>query len=198
MIASGVTIYFLRHGETDWNAVQRYQGQTDIPLNEKGRGQAARNGRSLAAHLGSQIRTIDYVASPLSRASETMRIARGAMGLEPTAFPLDDRLKEQNYGHWEGQLWSELPVSDPMGFVARERDKWNWQPRGGESYAMLSARIGGWLADVHADCVVASHGAVSRVLRGLALPDMDIRELAELSVPQDKVMIVRQGQIDWI
>ena len=198
MIASGVTIYFLRHGETDWNAVQRYQGQTDIPLNEKGRGQAARNGRTLAEHLGGRAGSLDYVASPLSRASETMRIARGAMGLEPTAFRLDDRLKEQNYGHWEGQLWSELPATDSLGFAARERDKWNWQPRGGESYAMLSARIAGWLADVHADCVVASHGAVSRVLRGLVLPNVDNQELAELSVPQDKVMIVRLGVIDWI
>lgn len=197
MLREGVTIYFIRHGETDWNASQRYQGQTDIPLNEKGRGQAARNGGLLGKHLGARSTTIDYVASPLARASETMRIVRREMGLAPDSFRRDDRLQEQNYGHWEGQLWGDLPRTDPEGFAARERDKWNWQPRGGESYAMLSERIGGWLGEVTADCVVASHGAVSRVLRGLVVP-MDVKELAELAVPQDKVMIVRAGRIDWL
>jgi hypothetical protein len=46
MLKRGITLYFVRHGETDWNAVRRYQGQTDTPLNDKGRGQAARNGRT--------------------------------------------------------------------------------------------------------------------------------------------------------
>ena len=197
MLRSGITIYFIRHGETDWNAVQRYQGQTDIPLNEKGRGQAARNGRVLGAHLGDRVRTIDCVASPLLRASETMQIARREMGLEPGQFKTDARLQEQSYGHWEGQIWGDLPKTDPEGYAAREKDKWNWQPKGGESYAMLSERIAGWLWDVQADCVVASHGAVSRALRGHVV-EMDARELAELSVPQDQVMIVRQGSIGWI
>ena len=197
MLRPGITIYFLRHGETDWNVVQRYQGQTDIPLNDRGRGQAAHNGERLAACLGEARRTIDCVASPLARASETMRIARRAMGLDPEGYRADARLQEQSYGHWEGHIWGELPQIDPEGFAAREKDKWNWQPRDGESYAMLSARIAGWLSGVETDCVVASHGAVSRVLRGLVVA-MDVHELAELAVPQDKVMIVRAGTIDWL
>lgn len=197
MLKAGVTLYFIRHGETDWNAVQRYQGQTDIPLNEKGRGQAARNGRVLGAHLGTHAATIDYVASPLSRASETMQIARREMGLDPDAFRRDPRLQEQNYGHWEGQLWHELPKMDPEGFKAREADKWNWQPRGGESYAMLAERIGGWLREVDRDSVVASHGAVSRALRSLVI-DLPRSAIAALEVPQDKIMIVRAGSIEWL
>jgi probable phosphoglycerate mutase len=197
MLKAGVTIYFIRHGETDWNAAQRYQGQTDIPLNEKGRGQAARNGLALREHLGARLVSLDYVASPLKRASETMRIARGELGLDPDGFRRDDRLMEQHYGHWEGQLWSELPRTDPEGFAARERDKWGWQPRGGESYRMLSERIGGWLGEVAEDCVVASHGAVSRVLRGLVV-EVRREDIALLEVPQDKVMIVRRGRIDWL
>ena len=197
MLRSGITIYFLRHGETDWNAVQRYQGQTDIPLNAKGQGQAARNGQVLGKFLGTHAQAMDFVASPLARASETMRIARREMGLDPSAFRMDARLQEQSYGHWEGHIWGELPKIDPKGYAAREKDKWNWQPRGGESYAMLSKRIAGWLGGVEADCVVASHGAVSRVLRGLVVAT-DVREQVELAVPQDKVMIVRAGAIDWI
>lgn len=197
MLKAGVTLYYIRHGETDWNVVQRYQGQTDIPLNDKGRTQAARNGQVLGAHLGARAATLDYVASPLVRTAETMTIARREMGLPPNAFRRDDRLMEQNYGHWEGQLWSELPKTDPAGFKAREADKWNWQPQGGESYAMLADRIAGWLREIDRDCVVASHGAVSRALRSLII-DLPRSEVATLEVPQDRVMIVRAGAIDWL
>ncbi len=197
MLRDGVTLYFLRHGETDWNAALRYQGQTDIPLNDKGRLQAARNGRVLADLLGDRIHTIDYVASPLSRASETMRIARMQLGLEADAFRRDDRLKEQHYGHWEGKLWSELPDLDPDGFAGHNRDKWGWCPLGGESYRMLSERLAGWLQSMEADAVVASHGAVSRVLRGLVL-GLDGPAVTSLEIPQDKVLILQQGRMRWV
>lgn len=196
MLREGVTLYFLRHGETDWNVIQRYQGQTDIPLNAKGRGQAARNGHRLKELLGPQATTIDYVASPLVRASETMRIARAEMGLEPDTFRRDWRLAEQHYGHWEGQIWNDLRTTDPEGFVARELDKWGWCPRGGESYRMLSDRIAGWLKDIDRDTVAASHGAVSRVLRGLVL-GIKGPEVTELDVPQDRVLVLTTGRMRW-
>ena len=61
-----VTIYFIRHGETEWNAEARYQGQADIPMNARGRAQAARNGETLRPLLPG-IAEADYVASPLAR-----------------------------------------------------------------------------------------------------------------------------------
>jgi probable phosphoglycerate mutase len=196
MLRRGVTVYYLRHGETDWNAMQRYQGQTDIPLNARGQQQAARNGQRLKALLGGRLAELDFVASPLSRASETMRIARAEMGLDPVAFRRDDRLMEQHYGHWEGQLWHELPTTDPEGFAGHVRDKWNWCPRGGESYRMLSERLAGWLREVDRDVVVASHGAVSRVVRGLVL-GLDGPEVTSLEIPQDKVLVLRDGRMSW-
>jgi probable phosphoglycerate mutase len=196
MLKPGVTLYFVRHGETDWNAAQRYQGRQDIPLNAKGRGQAARNGCVLRELLGAEARTIDYVASPLQRARETMEIMRGEMGLPRHDYRLDERLCEIHYGHWEGHRWAELPTTDPEGFAARKADTWGWQPRGGESYRMLSERIAGWLAHVQRDAVVASHGGVSRVLRGLIL-QLPSTEIFALEVPQDKVLLVRAGGIEW-
>src|SRR6185503_9842367 len=91
MLRSGVRLYYVRHGETDWNRDQRYQGQKDIPLNATGRSQAARNGKVLAGALGERATGLDYVASPLERACETMQIVRRELGLPPDAFRTDDR-----------------------------------------------------------------------------------------------------------
>ncbi|RYE75137.1 MAG: histidine phosphatase family protein, partial [Hyphomicrobiales bacterium] len=95
-------IYMIRHGQTDWNAEIRLQGQKDIPLNDTGRNQARGNGRALADILGTQAIAFDYVASPLGRTRETMELLRGAMGLAPEAYRTDDRLKEVSFGDWEG------------------------------------------------------------------------------------------------
>jgi probable phosphoglycerate mutase len=197
MLKSGITLYFVRHGETDWNARQRYQGRQDIPLNARGREQAARNGRALAELLGARTDGLDYVASPLMRAFETMQIVRTAMGLPRDAFRTDDRLSEVHYGHWEGRYWAELPSTDPEGFAARKADTWGWQPTGGESYRMLSERVAGWLAEVQHDSIVASHGGVSRVLRGLVL-GLEPARIPVLEVPQDKVLIIRDGTTAWL
>ncbi len=107
-----VTIYFIRHGETDWNAEARYQGQADVPMNETGRAQAKRNGETLRQLLPG-IAQADFVASPLARARETMRIVRETLGLEPDDFQIDDRLKEAHYGDWQGTLLADLPSSTP-------------------------------------------------------------------------------------
>jgi broad specificity phosphatase PhoE len=197
MLRAGVTIYFVRHGETDWNLAQRYQGQRDIPLNATGRAQAARNGRALALALGREAGALDYVSSPLVRARETMEIMRREIGLPPDDYRVDDRLREINYGYWEGELWGELSVKDPQGFAAREADRWGWQPRGGESYRELSERVAGWLGEIERDVVVTAHGGVMRVLCGLS-GALEPAEIFRLDVPQDKVLVIESGRTCWL
>lgn len=197
MLPPGVTLYFVRHGETDWNVAQRYQGRRDIPLNATGRAQAGRNGQTLADLLGAGTASLDYVSSPLLRARETMEIMRRELGLPPADYRLDALLSEIDYGHWEGQLWHELPATDPDGYAAREADKWTWQPRGGESYQMLSERVARWLRRVERDTIVASHGGVSRALRGLILK-LDPAAIFALDVPQDKVLLAKAEGIRWL
>ena len=196
MLKRGVRLYFVRHGETDWNAVRRYQGQTDTPLNDKGRQQAARNGRVLRQQLAAR-RDLDFVASPLQRAAETMTIVRREMGLPPDDFRRDDRLKEIHFGHWEGRVWDVLSDEDPEAFQARRGDPFNWRPIGGESYADLAERVGGWLAEVDRDTVVVAHGGVSRVVRGHALA-LDIASIPLLDVPQDKVLLLTCDSHEWV
>jgi probable phosphoglycerate mutase len=197
VLKAGITLYFVRHGETDWNAVRRYQGQTDTPLNDKGRGQAARNGRELGRILDGGAAGFDFVASPLSRTAETMRIIRREMGLEPDAFARDDRLKEINFGHWEGQIWDDLPNTDPAEFAARKADPYGWRPLNGESYEDLAKRVSSWIERLERDTVAVSHGGVSRVVRGHIL-GLDWGGIHALDVPQDKILRLRRGEQDWL
>ncbi len=196
ILPPGVTLYLVRHGETDWNREARYQGQRDIPLNENGRAQAQRNGQVLATIAG-DIAKADFVSSPLIRAVETMRIIRSEMRLAVDAFRIDPAIKELNYGHWEGQLASDLPASDAESVAAKIEDPFGWRPRDGESYADLSDRIAGWMGTLETTTVAVSHGGVSRVARGLVL-GLDTREVPMLAVPQDKVLVMNPGRIGWI
>jgi probable phosphoglycerate mutase len=197
MLKPGITLYFVRHGETDWNRAQRYQGQKDIPLNALGRSQAVGNGRTLAGVLRAEAAAIDYVSSPLERARETMELMRAELGLPVQAYRTDDRLREIHYGYWEGELWTELPAKDPQGFAAREADRWGWRPTGGESYRELSERVSQWLGEVERNLVVTAHGGIMRVLRGLVL-GLPSAEIFQLDVPQDKVLVVEAGRARWL
>ena len=127
-----------------------------------GRRQAERNGRAVAGILAS--RDWRLVASPLGRAVETMRIVLAAAGRPDAPFDLEPALKEVAYGAWEGQTLPEVAVSDPEGFRLRERDKWNFVPPKGESYAMLATRVAAWLATLEAPSLVVAHGGILRVL----------------------------------
>lgn len=195
-LAKGVTLYFIRHGETDWNRDRRYQGQTDIPLNARGMAQARRNGQAMALLLP-HLANADFLTSPLSRAVATMQIMRSALGLPADGFSIEPALIEVSYGHWEGQLQADLPLSDPDGLVARAADPFHWTPHRGESYAVLEERVAPWLARLTHDTVAVSHGGVSRAIRGLifGLPG---KAVTALDVPQDRVMVVTATSVTWL
>ncbi|MEJ2376288.1 MAG: histidine phosphatase family protein [Pseudolabrys sp.] len=170
------TLYYIRHGETDWNVVGRLQGQQDIPLNARGRAQSAHCGeilRDLFAQTGRDPAAPDYVSSPLGRARETMELARAAMGLPPQDYRLDPRVTEICFGDWEGYTIPELRARDPQGIAAREHDKWHFVPPGGESYREMTARMREWHASLAHDTVVVAHGGTARGLMaslGIAKP----------------------------
>jgi probable phosphoglycerate mutase len=180
-----IPIVFVRHGETDWNATGRLQGHRDIPLNDRGRGQARRNGRAIAEYFP-DIGDFDFVASPLARARETMEMVRTSLNLEPAGYRLDDRLKEVHHGAWEGFTDEELAEHDPYAAARRRADLWHFMPSGGESYELLSERVWGWFATLDHPAVVVAHGGVGRVLRRRIL-DIDPRVVVAEVFPQDKV-----------
>ncbi len=193
---AGLTLYFVRHGETDWNAERRYQGQRDIPINARGRAQARRNGEALRTLLPA-LKDAEFLSSPLGRARETMEIVRQTLGLDPSDYRIEERLKELSYGAWEGALQDELPRIDPMGVAARARDPYHWRPQGGESYADLMARTIRWLQTLERDTIVVSHGGLARCVHGF-IAGIDVSRVPTLDCPQDRVMVVRRGAIDWV
>jgi len=185
------TIYYIRHGQTDWNAQLRFQGQKDIPLNGTGREQARNNGFRLAGQLG-RAEGVDFVASPLGRARETMEIARAAMGLDPSRYRVDDRLIEASYGELEGTTLPELKQRFPEAHRGRKLARWAYLPPKGESHQMVLDRVLPFLAEIGQDTVIVAHGVVGRVLRW-HLFGGDADAAAGYAFPQDKVLVWRDG-----
>jgi broad specificity phosphatase PhoE len=190
------TLYFIRHGETDWNAAARLQGQRDIPINAIGRGQAAEAGRRLASVLP-EPDSLPWIVSPMSRTRETAELARAAIGLPPERYGMDDRLKELTFGEWEGKTWQELRAVDDDAVNARFNDKWGFVPPDGESYAMLRDRIAGWLETIRQDVVVVSHGGVARVLCVL-MAGLAETQAADADIWQGRLLLFRSDTAEWI
>jgi probable phosphoglycerate mutase len=191
------TIYFIRHGETDWNVEGRLQGQKDIPLNDLGRVQAEEAGRRLMG-LVPHVEDLAYVASPMTRTRETMALLRKAMGLEPDHYRLDGRLVELTFGDWEGLTWKEVRKKEPQLASLRERDKWNYAPPGGgESYAMLADRVRPILDDLTRDTVIVAHGGVARAFLAVAC-GVSTRNAASIDIWQGKVLVIEGRKHRWV
>jgi broad specificity phosphatase PhoE len=191
-------VYFVRHGQTDWNVAHRLQGQADIDLNETGRAQARRNGARLAELIDEPER-FDFVASPLRRTRETMELLRKAMDLDPWAYRLDPRLMEVHFGDWQGYTLAELDAKVPGTSAARAMDKWNFVPpgEGAESYEMLSRRLMPWFEELRVPTVCVTHGGFFRVLFKLT-GKKPVREAAMLDIAQDRVLRFENGNLEWL
>jgi glucosyl-3-phosphoglycerate phosphatase len=159
-----VRLVLWRHGQTLWNAEGRFQGQSDIPLDEVGEQQAERAARLLAG-LGPDA----IVASDLSRAMATAAPLARLTGLTITP---DKELRERYGGLWEGLTDTEIRSRYPAEHA-------QWMPPGGESSAAVAERTGAALERIASGmapgtlAVIVSHGAAIRLgaARLLAFPE---------------------------
>src|SRR5258705_491198 len=189
----GLTLYFARHGETVANVERRFQGRNDTPLTDHGRMQARMLAAILADFLAGQP-TPRFVSSPLPRARTTMEIILDALRL-PRDYDTDPRLMEINLGDWSGLTDDEARARDPQMWDSRVNDKWNVRvPGGGENYAMVAERIIEWAKALDRDTVAISHGAATRILRGLFL-GFSWKQMSDLDEPQDCVFRDRNGTL---
>lgn len=190
-------IYYIRHGETTWNAQGRFQGSQDIPLNELGRSQAVASGeilRGLLARDGYEPSSLPYVASPLGRARTTMELLRSVMALPATGYSTDDRLREIGYGRWEGLTLPEMAANDPSTFAQRQVDKWGVAAPSGESYASVTLRMRQWFSSLAGDTVTVAHGGTMRALM-VALGVASPLEAADTPIGQGVVYVFRDGAL---
>jgi probable phosphoglycerate mutase len=188
-------LYYVRHGETDFNVEGRLQGRQDTLLNARGKVQARESGellRELFTRDNRSAQDFSYVASPLRRARETMEILRAPLGLPAQPYDTDDRLLEISYGAWEGWTLPEVEARMPGMLAERERDKWDFAPPDGESYRQLTARIGEWYTSLTHDTVVAAHGGGVRALMAL-FNVMPKEEATHAQIAQGVVYVFADG-----
>ena len=173
-------IAFLRHGPTEWNALGRVQGHTDIPLSAEGLIKM----RGLRAPFAAP----RIFVSPLQRARQTAE----ALGLEnPT---LDARLMEQHWGQWEGMMRAEILAAHGDDAFARAGLAAAFRPGGGESTQELNDRVAAFLRDVareDGDAIAVAHLGVLRSAYTLATgwdmgapmpPDLDVSKALVLKL----------------
>jgi broad specificity phosphatase PhoE len=192
------TIYYIRHGETAWNAAGRLQGALDVPLNDLGRRQAAQAGNILAdlfARDGRDKASLAFVASPLGRARATMDLVREVLGLPSDGYALDDRLREIGYGRWEGSTLAEMQAQDPQLFARRQTEKWTMSPPGGETYASVQLRMRDWYDSLLTDTVAVAHGGTARALM-VALGFETPASAADLTIEQGAVYVFGDGELN--
>jgi broad specificity phosphatase PhoE len=198
MVARRPTVYYIRHGETDWNVAGRLQGRRDVPLNARGRTQAAHCGdilRDLFVRDSRIAAELDYVSSPLGRARQTMELLRPPLGLPGDGYRIDERLAEISFGDWEGYTIAQLHSRDPQRIAAREQDKWHFVPPGGESYKLMSERLRDWYESLSRDTVAVAHGGTARgliahlaIAKPAAAPLIDIEQGVVYVFQADQIM----------
>jgi probable phosphoglycerate mutase len=182
------TLFVARHGQTDWNREQRWQGHADPPLNATGREQAAELGDSFVG------RGIDVVvSSDLRRAAETAEIAALRLGL---TVEVDPRLREVDVGEWSGLTSAEVLARYPEGYSRRRAGRTGWNH--GEELAAMADRVVAALLDLAARypgrrVLVVTHGGPVRA--ALAACGVDVRAAPGVQNGDVEEIAIRGGRM---
>ena len=183
-MSSMTEIFLLRHGETEWNAEGRFQGQRDSSLTACGREQAGQLGRILSRTFAGA-RVPPFHVSPLGRTRDTAAIvgrhlnASGTMCVEP-------RLQDVSTGVWDGLTREAIEAGWPGALDGTDHFDWYFRSPDGETLEAALERTRSWLSELEDPVVAVSHGLLGRLIRGawLGLP---AKEMLCLPVPQDVV-----------
>jgi broad specificity phosphatase PhoE len=169
-------LILIRHGQTDWNAESRWQGQADVPLNSRGLEQA----QQLAAELAGAGIQVLY-ASDMQRALQTIQPLADLTGLP---VRIDPRLREIHQGDWQGLLVTEIAARYGELFHRRKADPSAVTPPGGETVGQVQQRAYQALDEIlerhpHETVTIVAHGFVIALLR-LRLEDRPMEDVWQL------------------
>ena len=178
-------LYFVRHGQTEWNAIARMQGQWNSDLSALGRAQAQVSGQVLSKF------PIDAMyASPLDRTRQTAEIVTQHVDL-PVTF--DERIMEWDCGDWSGYLYAEVREKWKPEWDAYQADVFHYRGPNCENYPDMFDRARPFLAEVldtpHAHVAIVSHGMIGKVMISELLGLGEAETLA-ISQPNDVIMVV--------
>lgn len=187
-------LILVRHGETPWNVTLQYQGQGNVPLNERGREQARRAATRLVRYEVTALYSSDVV-----RAWETAELIGATLGLTPTALR---ELREIDVGQWEGYTPEELYRRFPDHMAEYRRDPARTVRLGGESYAQLQARALVALKQLEerhqsGDVIAAvSHGGTIRALLCHVI-GLDLGNFGRMWLDNGSLTELRLGRNGW-
>jgi|SRR3989344_2550570 len=179
------TIYLIRHGTTDWNEAGRYQGSSDIPLNEKGKLEAELVGKELLSIPFSTI-----YSSPLVRAHTTAQEIAKHRGVP---IQLVEGLKERSYGEFEGMTFDEIERQPHFQKHLRK----NWYLAGapnGESFEQTTKRVGEAFATIIPNHInetigIVAHGGVIKSI-GYHIGHLEKDTIAKVLIPNAKPLLI--------
>jgi len=148
-------IYLLRHGETIWNTLGRFQGQKDSPLTARGIEQAEQMAKLLKKEIAGSERSFQLHVSPLGRTQETAaRIER----VLPLAARPESRLMEVTVGSWDGMTKFEIDNEFPGMLDRSDAFDWYFRSPDGESFDAACARAKNWISAIYEPTIAISHG----------------------------------------
>ncbi|MFW6278643.1 MAG: alpha-ribazole phosphatase [Bacillota bacterium] len=180
-------LIIIRHGETDWNKQHKYQGQQDIDLNQQGYQQARQTGSYLAS------RKIDALySSDLKRAYHTAQKINQYQELE---IQCQKKLREMDFGTWEGLTYQEIKEKNPQLLAEWNRDPAKINPPRGENLQIVQQRAKKCFQEIIADnegkkVLIVSHGGVIKVFLATIL-NMDLKNYWQFNVDQTGINIIK-------
>ena len=190
-------LYFLRHGQTDWNRLGLFQGASDVPLNEVGRAQSAQLGQTLSRQLiasGKDPERVAVLSSPLGRAVETANIVASSLTGDGKRISHHAALRELSHGEWEGMTTLEVKETFPVARKARKADRWSFAPPGGESPDSRVPELQALLNGFKHPVVIVTHTGIIRIC--LSLLGVLERNTALLEpISQDKIYRISNGSL---
>ncbi|NEJ18956.1 histidine phosphatase family protein [Rhizobium leguminosarum] len=187
-------IYLLRHGETIWNTLGRFQGQKDSPLTERGIEQADCVAELLQKEISDSQQSFQMDVSPLGRTRQTAdRLKR----ILPLVTRDEARLIEVSVGSWDGMTKFEIDSEFPGMLDGSDAFDWYFKSPDGESFDSACARAKDWVADKLSPTIAISHGLFGRLVRGV-YSGLSKREMLELPVPQDGFYRLCDGEFSLV
>lgn len=183
-------LIFVRHGQTPWNAEQRYQGSTDTSLSPLGVQQSKANAALIESFLHEEHldpANLHLIASPLQRARQTAALIGQTIPDLPQA-EFNPAFEELSLGRWEGLTSMEVKAAYYEERKSRKADRWNFSPVDGQSMAERVGEVDSALRTLESGSIIITHCGIMRIILHL-LQEIDREVAAQADIPHIGLMI---------